>query len=233
MRDDGIAVAENLTLHLGKEKLILFGTSWGSALGVEIATKRPDLFYAYIGHSQVVQFDDSSLYNSVYAMAAAAKDTASLNILGTIGKPPYESARSLGRLFAVVKKYERANSTPAPGNWFVEAPAYANAKDAQHRENGDDYSFVNFAGDKRLGIPSMRAGIHFMRDKTVFEIPVYFIQGDKDILTPKENSKAYFETIKAPHKEYFLLPDAAHGFNASVLEKLREVCGQIARKLQE
>lgn len=230
MRDDGIAVAEYLTKHLGKQKLILSGTSWGSVLGVEIASKRPDLFYAYIGHSQVVQFNDAAMYHKVFDMAVNNKDTAALNILETIGKPPYDRARSLGRLFFVVKQYERAASTPAPAWWFIETPAYNNAKDARNRENGDDYSFANFAGDKQLGVASMRTNINFVRDKTEFKIPVYFIQGDKDILTPKENSKAYFEKIKAPHKEYFLVPDAAHGFNESILEKLHEVCRAIAAK---
>lgn len=227
MRDDGITVAEYLTKHLGKQKIILFGTSWGSVLGVEIATKRPDLFYAYIGHSQVVKLDDVGMYDKVYTMAVNNKDTASLNTLETIGKPPYDRARKVGRLFSVVKKYERSASTPAPAWWFVEAPAYDNPKDAENRENGDDYSFVNFVGDKQLGIAAMRSDINFMQNKTEFKIPVYFIQGDKDILTPKETSKAYFEKLKAPHKEYFLVPDAAHGFNESMLEKLYEVCRQI------
>lgn len=41
---DGIQVSEYLIKHLGKKKIILFGTSWGSVLGVTMATKRPDLF---------------------------------------------------------------------------------------------------------------------------------------------------------------------------------------------
>ncbi|HMG16065.1 MAG TPA: hypothetical protein VK590_11495, partial [Saprospiraceae bacterium] len=56
-----------------------------------------------------------------------------------------------------------------------------------------------------------------------FKIPVYIIQGNEDILTPKENSRLYFDKIKAPKKEYFLLPDASHGFNISVLEKQYEI----------
>ena len=50
MASDGIKLSEYLIKHLGKEKIILFGTSWGSALGVKMATKRPDLYYAYVGH---------------------------------------------------------------------------------------------------------------------------------------------------------------------------------------
>ncbi|HEY5967198.1 MAG TPA: alpha/beta hydrolase [Chitinophagaceae bacterium] len=70
MTSDGIQLSEYLIKILGKQKVILFGTSWGSALGVKMATKRPGLFYAYIGHSQIVNpSNDSALYNRVYEMA--------------------------------------------------------------------------------------------------------------------------------------------------------------------
>ena len=216
---DGIALSEYLIRHLGKQRIILFGTSWGSVPGVTMATQRPDLFYAYVGHSQIVTPDDDlPLYNRVYKLAQQNNDKESLKTLDSLGVPPYDKARNVGTLFRVVKKYERANSAPAPASWFTEAPGYTNAKDNQHREEGDDYSFVNFVGDKQLGVPSMRATINFMRDNLAFKIPVYFIQGENDLLTPKEKTKLYFNKLRAPQKKYFLVPAAAHGFNLSVLE---------------
>lgn len=219
MTDDGIAVSEYLLKHLGKQKIILFGTSWGSALGVKIVTKRSDLFYAYVGHSQIVNPTiDEVFYNKIYKIAESKKDTESLEVLNSLGKPPYDRAKKVGQLFRVLKKYERANSVPAPESWFVEAPAYNNPKDSQNREEGDDYSFVNYTGDSKLGVQSMSATIDLMKDNFEFKIPVYLIQGNEDLLTPKEASKAYFDKIKAPEKKYYLLPKTAHGFNVSVLE---------------
>lgn len=219
MTNDGIALTEYLLKHLGKQKIILFGTSWGSALGVKMATKRPELFYAYIGHSQIIKpVIDAEFYNKVYKIAEGKKDSAALEILHTIGKPPYERAKNVGQLFRIIKKYERANSLPAPESWFVLSSAYDNQKDNQNRSDGDDYSFVNFAGDAKLGVLPMSAGIDLMKDNLEFKIPVHFIQGEEDILTPKETIKKYFKAIKAPKKKYYLLPKAAHGFNLAVLE---------------
>ncbi|MBW4359857.1 alpha/beta hydrolase family protein [Flavobacterium taihuense] len=219
MTDDGIAVSEYLLKHLGKQKLILFGTSWGSALGVKIVTKRPDLFYAYVGHSQIVKpAIDDAFYNKIYKIAKDKNDTESLEVLNSIGKPPYDRAKKTGQLFRVLKKYERANSTPAPETWFVEAPAYNSSKDIQNREEGDDYSFVNYIGDSKLRLHSIIDTIDLMKDNLEFKIPVYLIQGNEDLMTPKEASKAYFDKIKAPEKKYYLLPKAAHGFNEAVLE---------------
>ncbi|GAA0878360.1 alpha/beta hydrolase [Algoriphagus jejuensis] len=219
MADDGIALSEFLIEHLGKEKIILFGTSWGSALGVAIATKRPDLFYAYVGHSQIVNpSSDEGLYKKVQQLATAANDTTSLDRLNEIGAPPYDRARTVGQLWRIVKKYESQNSQPAPESWFVPSSDYANAKDDQHRSDGDDYSYVNFVGDKVLGVAAMRASINFLETSLDFKIPVYLIQGEEDILTPKESTRLFFEQLKSPAKDYVLLPNTAHGFNQVVID---------------
>ncbi|HSC52657.1 MAG TPA: alpha/beta hydrolase [Phnomibacter sp.] len=224
MAADGIALSEYLLQHLKKKKLILFGTSWGSALGATIATKRPDLFYAYVGHSQIVNpNDDLSLYNKVYQRAINNNDKQSLDLLNTIGKPPHEQAKTVGQLWRIVKKYERESSVAAPEFWFVESPGYNNAKDDQSRRDGDDYSFVNFVGDKRLGVAAMRTSINFLANNLEFKIPVYFIQGEEDILTPKETTKMYFDQLTAPIKKYFLLPKTAHEFNQSVVDTQYEI----------
>jgi pimeloyl-ACP methyl ester carboxylesterase len=219
MTSDAVELSEYLLKHLGKQKIILFGTSWGSALGAKIATKRPDLFYAYVGHSQIVNPTiNIEFYNKIYKMAEDRKDNDALEILNTIGKPPYDRAKNVGLLFRIVKKYEKENSTAAPSNWFQLSPSYDNEKDDQNRSDGDDYSFVNYTGDSKLGVKSMSASINYMKDNLDFKIPVYLIQGNEDILTPKEKTKKYFDKIKAPEKKYYLLPKAAHGFNLSVLE---------------
>ncbi len=228
MSSDGIELSEYLLKHLKKQKIILFGTSWGSVLGVTMATKRPDLYYAYVGHSQIVfPSIDLPLYKKIYQIAQMDNDTISLEILNNIGTPPYEKARNAGQLLRIVKKYEHENSTPPPNSWFVVSAAYDNTKDNQNRSDGDDYSFVNFVGDNRLGVQSMSAGINFMKDNLNFKIPIYLIQGDEDLLTPKEITNQYFNKIKAPKKKYYLLPKTAHGFNLPVLETQYKICKAI------
>ena len=219
MTNDGVEVSKYLLKYLKKQKIILFGTSWGSALGVNIVTKQPELFYAYVGHSQIVTSTiDVAFYARIYKIAEEKMDKDALEILNSIGKPPYSRAKNVGLLFRVLKKYERMNATPAPNNWFQLSASYDNDIDNKNRADGDDYSFVNYVGDEKLGVQSMSANINFLNDNVDFKIPVYFIQGNEDIMTPKESSKNYFEKIKAPKKEYYLLPNAAHGFNESVVE---------------
>lgn len=225
MTNDGIALTKYLLKHLKKQKVILFGTSWGSALAVKMASQRPELFYAYVGHSQIVNPTiDEEFYNKIYKIAKKKNDMEALKKLDEIGKPPYDAAKNVGQLFRIVKKYEKVNSIPAPESWFVATKDYDNQKDEKDRENGDDYSFVNYTGDKKLEVQSMSATIDLLRDNIDFKIPVFIIQGEEDILTPKQKTKKYFNRIKAPSKKYYLLPKTSHGFNSQVLDIQYKIC---------
>ncbi len=225
MVNDGIELAEYLIQHLGKEKIILLGSSWGSVLGLKMALKHPDLFYAYVGHSQIVNPTQNMQYgyDEVIKHAENANDQEAIEKLKLLGPPPYGSAKDVGQLNRIIKKYENAGVTPAPASWWNVAPEYDNETDSKNRYNGDDYSFVHYAGFEKLGIKAMSADINFMKDGLNVQIPVFLIQGEKDITTPKNFSRAYFEKLNAPEKEYFLVADAAHGFNQAVIDMQYEV----------
>jgi pimeloyl-ACP methyl ester carboxylesterase len=218
--NDGIALTEYLLKRLGKQKIFLLGSSWGSVPGIKMAAKRPDLFAAYVGHAQIVNptVDFVETYKKMISKADEAKDSISLEVLKSIGAPPYAAARNAGKLLRIIKKYEQLASKPAPAEWFVIAGPFSNEKDAQHRGDGDDYSFVNYVGDDRLQVAPMTSTINFIRDHLRFEIPVYFVQGEEDILTPQEVTHDYFNKLAAPKKEYILVADAGHGFNEDVIE---------------
>lgn len=220
MVQDGIELTEYLTKHLHKKKVILIGTSWGSILGVKMAIARPDLFYAYLGHSQFVNLAENlkHAYNEVLKLAKEAGDEQSVQKLEQLDEPPYSSARNTGQFLRIVKKYERENSEPAPPEWWKVAPEYDNETDSKNRYNSDDYSFLYFAGFAKLGIKSMVENVDFRKDGETFKIPVYLIEGKKDILTSKALNKPYFDAITAPDKGYYLVPGAAHGFNRLVID---------------
>jgi len=220
MTNDGIALTEYLLRYLEKEKIILFGTSWGTALGASMASVRPDLYHAYLGHAQLVDpaTDIIQVYHKTQQIALKQKDSTSVEMLRSLGPPPYQQARHLGQLLRIVKQYERANATPAPAVWWKLHPEYDNVQDESDRIQGDDYSFIYYAGHQPMGIQGMINSVDFMRDRWRFELPVYLIQGEKDLLTPLEITRSYFEKIDAPEKDLTVVPEAAHGFNQAIVD---------------
>lgn len=217
---DGIGVARYLVQRLKKEKLILCATSWGTVPGIKMALKEPELFYAYFGHSQVVDpaWSLGYAYQQVYLLAKDAKDQSTLDILASIGQPPYPDAKNLGQLLRLVRKAEQQHIQPPSPSMFQLSPAYDNEEDLQHRNDGEDYSFINFTGDKKLGVVPLISSINFLNDELNFTIPVYLLQGKEDIQTPEILTRKFFNQIKAPKKEFISLSRCGHGFNQLVIE---------------
>ena len=225
MTNDGIAVAQYLIKHLNKSKVILMGTSWGSILATQMAQKNPNLFHAYIGHAQFVNFDNNikNAYSEVYEIAEVKENKSTLAKLEELGPPPYKRAKNYGQLLRVVKQFEKENATPAPTSWWEIADSYENNEDSRDRYNGDDYSFLNLVGDETMGIKSMVRHINFDKTGFIFRLPVYLVQGENDILCSKELNKPYFDKIRAPRKEYVIVSKAAHGFNEAIIKKQYEI----------
>jgi pimeloyl-ACP methyl ester carboxylesterase len=81
---------------------------------------------------------------------------------------------------------------------------------AAEYEAADDYSFIQFVGLHNDGI---YAGIDFPKTATRFALPIYFVQGEEDLVTVPEVTKIYFNKISAPSKALVLVPKTGHGPN--------------------
>lgn len=216
MSDDGIAVTNYLLHHLGKRKLILMGSSWGSILGVHMIKARPQLFYAYIGTAQVVDYRTSqrASYHDVLALASAAGDHDTVERLNALGTPPWTNPRSFGVLRRAVRKYEALSTEPAPDNWWKRAPLYATPKALLDFDEGEDYSFLQFVGQHGDG---MFSRVDLAALGPTFHVPFLMVQGAQDLLTRPAIGRSYFDSIVAPHKTYVLVPRAGHDPNPAML----------------
>jgi len=217
MRDDGAQLAAWLAQRLGKQKIILWGSSWGSILGVHMAKAHPELFYAYLGTSQVVSYRDNQplAYARLLGLAQAAADQSALAILRGTGAPPWSDPRSFGKVRRVMRKYEAKVSTPAPPAWWKPAPAYAGAAERRDYDAGEDYSFINFVGMQGDGLFSQ---VELPALGTEFAIPMFFIHGAHDLLATPDVLQRYYASLKAPQKELVILERTGHDPNQAVVD---------------
>jgi len=82
--------------RVGKDKVAIFGHSWGSVLGVLYAARFPQKVAAYVGSGQIGNWPAAESASHAFALAEAQRLTnrKALRDLRDIGPPPY-SATSL------------------------------------------------------------------------------------------------------------------------------------------
>ncbi|SFJ12691.1 alpha/beta fold hydrolase [Caulobacter sp. UNC279MFTsu5.1] len=222
LADDGVEVARYLTQRLGKRKVILMGGSWGSALAVHIAQAQPDLFHAYVGTAQLVSYADDvkASYERTLSLARGAGDAETIGKLEALGPPPWTNPRGFGVLRRATRKYEALKTDPPPADWFKFAAGYDTPAYEAAYEAGEDYSFLQFVG---MAGDGMGPRLDLRKLGTRFEMPVFLLQGDEDLVTPPEISRAYFDTLTAPAKLFVRLPRTGHDPNRTMIDGQLEV----------
>lgn len=214
MAADGIQVAEHLQRRLGQARVVLTGSSWGSALAVEMAHLRPELFHAYVGVSQLVGPADLAASHALALQRARELgDQPAIATLETLGAPPWTDPRSFGKLRRILRGYEARRTDPGPA--WKPAADYAGPQDAAAYEAGEDFSFLKFVGFKGEG---MLWQLDLPGQRTQFKLPVLLVQGEEDLLTPPGVTRAWFDRITAPRKKLITVPRAGHDPNGPLLD---------------
>ena len=205
---DGIDVAEYVRSRLNKQKIILLGASWGSIVGIEMARRRPDLFYAYVGTGQIVNMQRNEVvgYKRLMERVRAADDKSAIEQLEKIGPPPYAELSLMGAERQVLMAHPPASERNVMSSAIRElltAPGYSLRDAYDVIAAGMDTNHLD-----RLYVEFMAYDV--TSKGTTFELPMFFLQGADDIQTPTELVVELFPTIVAPKKELVLIPEGGH-----------------------
>jgi pimeloyl-ACP methyl ester carboxylesterase len=207
MIQDGVEVADYARKRLDQRKLILLGHSWGSALGVHIIQRRPDLFSAYVGTGQVVRVADLTARQYDYTLERLRADhqkTAIAELL-KLGPPPYKTDAQEEVMRTWLNRY----LADSDKNYLLASV------DVMLRNS--KYSLKDFrdlqTGHLSFSLPRMYltyTAIDLNSLGVVMPIPFFIIDGREDHLAPPDLASQYFQTIRAPQKAMFLLDNAGH-----------------------
>jgi pimeloyl-ACP methyl ester carboxylesterase len=202
---DGIDLAEQLRRRFPRQKLILFGHSWGSIVATGMAQQRPDLFAAYVGTGQVASWADTVRFQFEFLKRRYKEqgDAAGLAALDAIGTP---DPKNLDQYFGFSRPIRR-NLNPSDTAWFTGMLALAKA-------NGETDATIKETGDGMAASGAALAGSVVTEDlpatASTFKIPYYVIQGRHDLFAPTPLAEAYFDSVAAPTKRMIVIEDAGH-----------------------
>jgi pimeloyl-ACP methyl ester carboxylesterase len=216
--DDAVCLTEILKKTYQKDKIILIGHSFGSILGIHLAEKFPELYYAYIGIGQVIDDNRSReiTYSWLVERLKEDNDTASIAKIKEKHLVPRE----------LINRYK--------GIYYNDKTLFDVIKTSPYYFDGylDDYNksmkFVREANGKPEGKHTFIA----IDSITKINIPTYFFEGKHDRIAAcaPELVVDFCEKLEAPKKEIIWFENSAHHPNIDEPEKFQNELINIAKK---
>ena len=206
--------AEELVAYLRttyiKNKIFAVGHSWGTILGLNLAARRPDWLYAYIGVGQIINMREAEriCYDWVLNTARKAGDAQAVKELEAIA--PYSEPN--GALPPEKINVER--------KWSVHYGGLTYGRDSyDFWENAEkispDYSETDFKtidAGSAFSLPKLlpeMAATDFTK-LTRLGCPVLIFAGRHDYTTPSEPVRRWLARLEAPSKRWVWFENSAH-----------------------
>ena len=207
LSSDAIDVAEYLRARLNQDRLFLLASSIGSTFGLQVARRRPDLFYAYIGTDQ----------NVGMARGRYENHRELLDRLRTRGMN--KGVRAVERIGADPMLWTHREFA-AVAQWTMKSDPSGCRRTMKLLKDAVWYAPGWKLRDIRAFVNGMRFSLEQLLPEIVrhdawaqgtrFELPIFIFQGENDVLTPTAQARAYFNDVEAPIKHMELISDAGH-----------------------
>jgi pimeloyl-ACP methyl ester carboxylesterase len=195
---------------LRKRKIFVWGHSWGSYLGLELARRHPEWLYAYIGTGQVTNSPESERRGWAYSMAAARTahnqraiaDLAAIAPYAAPGHPvPLKDiaiAHRWGDYFGGVAAWRTSQEDESHAVRL--SPDYTDAEEP-HIYDGNEFSERYLLAD----VLSLD-----LSHETQLKVPLILLEGRHDRTVNSDLAHDWFERVQAPEKHFVWFERSAH-----------------------
>ena len=225
---DALAVVNHVRKTTGAKRVVLFGHSWGSQIGLTLARRHPDVVSAYVGTGQAISGARGGKLGYELALEAARNrnDAKAVAALEKVGPPPYSTVED----FFVRQQYSNPPGLPQSPTEKAHNEAMAKFMSAALPTNvtylpadAPKYDlFANFLDTQKLMFQESATFDAPAQLGYRYRVPIYFFEGENDINVPVALAREYFERIEAPRKAFRTIPGAGHNtmgaFHAELLE---------------
>ena len=225
--DDACEVAGVIMQRLGTDHVYVAGASWGSFLGILTAAQCSNRIAAFFGVGQLVDAEqaDEVGHSLLREQAIRRHDEKTLKTLDSLGAPPWTRDQVI-RQHDVSKAY---------GGMSQRYPEHPPMKVLFAPELSSLEAIRSFSKAKSIG-EALWPELHRLDlDKLVpaLPVPVFFLIGRFDTVTPPVLSRRYFDKLSAPKKEWIWFDHSAHTVLLDEPEKAGMVIRNGVRQIEE
>jgi len=210
MTRDGEEVIRYLQNHYGKKKIFLLGHSWGSVLGVALAQRHPEWFYAYLGVGQAVngQQNEKDGYEFVLDQARSHHNAEAERELSALAPYPGGTGKLTFERIGVQRKWLMfyggltfgRTDFSYDGNAWGLSPDYTD-KDLDGVGKGSLFSLTHL-------LPALES-LNY-ENVVSFQCPIFLFEGRHDYATSHLLAEKWFKRIHAPFKKLVWFENSAH-----------------------
>lgn len=214
-----------------KDKIAILGHSWGSVLGSMFALEHPGHTLCYIGCGQVIDIMENerigyAVLKETVEKSGNAKDIKKLQKIGEYPLDYFDMNvyRKMGQVRSLQGKYGLAQGFGKTVIDLWRRSPIMGPKD-----------LLPFMTGMMVNMQVMRELMAFDLKKkgNRYQVPVYYVLGEKDCQTPVEISIKYFEKLEAPDKKLYLIPNAGHAPMIDNVEEYRKAVGEIVGMISD
>lgn len=208
------SVVEFLRNRYHQDKIYIAGHSWGAYLGLRFSFMHPEYVKYYIGTGQGISsfVDEFYKYNFDKEQAELRNDTKVIKKLVDFGEPTeytysHDDKKAKQYIGKMVHKYGGYISDKNEFN----TNKYLNCYIKSYKFNIIKVIKGMLKSSKTLNIEmNEKDSISRITELTV---PVLLISGEDDMICPVQATQNWFDNLKAPHKEFIKIKNAAHMVN--------------------
>lgn len=223
------ALVDYVCERLNQEKVILVGHSYGTMVGSRYAIDHPDKVAAYIGVGQMGAAG-SNIYSFEDALSIAKEkgdDTADM----VAALETYQADASMENMMAL-RNYESPYHRPEKESnyiWTALTSPYLGVEDVLWfgKQMGSFSDFVDLNRQLFDYISSEDVYAY----GTEFRVPVGFVSGSCDWVTPVKCTEDYYNAITAPKKEMRLIDGWGHTVPQENPEEFADTLKQVIDKI--
>lgn len=219
-------LVEAVCKGVGQPKVVLFGHSWGTALGMLYAARFPERVAAYVGSGQMGDSLAGESISYAYALAEAQRldNRKALEELRAIGPPPHTASQ----LWTERMWLNRLGGQLSARNLLSLGRVALGTPESSLFEIPGTMAGFRFSLDAMWAEVSQ---INLIEMVPALSMPVFFFLGRHDHWVPPEASVAYFEALTAPSKTLVWFEESGHEpfadepakFNALMVDLVRPV----------
>jgi pimeloyl-ACP methyl ester carboxylesterase len=217
-----------------REKVYLAAHSWGTIIGLSIASRYPEKLHGYVGISQILNWtnNDTLCYDWLKHKAEKANDQSTLKKLEEIGRPPFMKVKQWTDFRRPLIKYKSmiysTETVKHPGisgafKIFLNSSDYT-LKDIFHTF----YSSYNLTYTQELIEDFAKINLEAL---TRIEVPIAFLHGKQDFHVDGRPVEEFFQKLEAPQgKEMVWFENSSHMFHPEDAKSIEKFLIDFANK---